>query len=93
MVKTLKINKLNITWVFRHKWDKRSKAIEDRMFKGKVSLGLFFKKSLIVGKKNFETPNKWKSNLVPNYMFGLDLLVLKTWIDVDFGGMHLDIEK
>jgi hypothetical protein len=92
MVKRLKIKKLTIIWVFRHKWDKRSKDFDDRTFKKKASLGIFYRKSLIVGKRNFDTPKKWKNNLVPSYMFGLDLLVIKTWIDIDFGGMHLNIE-
>jgi hypothetical protein len=87
MVKSFSLYNINISLVFRHKWDKRSKDLDDRTFKGKWNLGLFFRRSKIVGKKDFSNPKKWSSNLVNDYMIGFNLLVISGWIEFNKGGM------
>ena len=87
MIKSIKIGKLNANLVFRHKWEAESKKRILVPFRT-YDLGIWFKKSKMVGKINFNDPKKWGSNLVGDYMFGINLLVVKIWISMDYNGMH-----
>jgi hypothetical protein len=83
----LKIGRININFVFRHKWDNKDEIynIEFRDYR----IGLWFKKSRIVGSKNFNKPKEWDNNLVNNYMIGIDLIICKMWVSFNRGGCLL----
>jgi len=91
MIKKLKLGKLSITFVFRHRFEKSDllSRMEWRMWQ----LGLFYRHSNIVGRNNFKNPSQWKNNLVENHMFGVELLLCKFWIDVHYNGMELEINN
>ena len=92
MVKRFEIKGLNLTFVFRHRFEKHKEAYEkyghSSMFR-KYELGIWFRPVKIVGRKEFKTPNKWKNNLVGSYMLGVDLILCKCWVEVNYGGMVL----
>lgn len=85
MVRTCNIKGLNLTFVFRHRWEKKNRLIVKSEFR-KYELGIFYEKNKAVSKKNFKTPKNW--TLVPTFMLGLRLLVCKCWISVDYNVMH-----
>ena len=86
MVGKIKIGNFTLISVFKHKFEKRkSLRTEFRDW----SLGIWFERSVIVGKKDFSNPKKWKDGMVNSYKIGINLLVCKFWISWDFGGMHL----
>lgn len=88
MVTEIKLGKLNIDFVFRHKWDAKSKSsgIWDATFK-KYELGLWFRRSVIVSSRYFgNSSDDWYKNMVGNYMFGVNLLVCKFWIELNYNG-------
>lgn len=90
--KSIEIGKWNITFVFRHKWEKFDESVE--IFRHKMNfrdwkLGLWFKQSKILGKKGFIRPDH---HLVNSYMLGIDLLVCKAWVSWNKDGLELKIE-
>ena len=91
MTRRLRILGLNILFVFRHKWDnpKRHRTY-DYMFRN-YELGIWFKKCRIVGKKDFRNPKAWANNMVNDYTFGINLLVCKFWVSVNYNGKILTI--
>jgi hypothetical protein len=89
MIKYIKIGKLNVSLVLRHRLEKQKRF--SRTFT-KWQVSFWFNKSRIVGVSNFGNPNEWKNNTVNSYMVGFELLLFKAWINWDFGGMHLDID-
>jgi hypothetical protein len=91
MVKHFTLGKTNITLVFRHRWDNPKQRSWNRPFP-KWELGVWFKKNIIVGSRNFSDSKQWKNNMVNSYMLGVEFLLGRVWIEVDRGGMHLDIE-
>jgi hypothetical protein len=92
-VKDIKIRNCTISIVFRHRFEeKERKKSFDRTFK-RWELGLWVKKSMIVGRKDFSNPKKWGSNLVPSWMFGVELFVCRAWFEIDFGGMHFELPE
>jgi hypothetical protein len=90
----LKVGKLNFTFVFRHRFEKKRKEnpLDDFTLWMEWELGFFFRRLQTVGKKNFHNPNEWKNNHVYMYMLGLNLLWCKAWFTVDRGSMNLGIE-
>jgi len=90
MIKTFKILKINLSFVFRHKWDEKSKERMDMTFRD-YRIGFWFRKRQIVGSNNFKNVNKWSSNLVNSYTIGVDLFIAKFWISFDLNGMHLNV--
>lgn len=68
--------------IFRHKWDKYDKTFS-LMF-NKYSIGLWIKPYLAIAKKTNYQKDK-KLHHVRGYLIGLDLIFIKTWIDVCFG--------
>jgi len=96
IVKHLNIGKLQITFVLRHRWekfeDKTEKIMNDITMWREWRLGIFFKRYEIVGKKNFNKPKEWKNNMVYEYMFGINLLVIKFWFTFVRNGMHINID-
>jgi len=86
MVKQIKIGNLNLNFVFRHKWDEKSKkSFTD--FKN-YEIGLWYRKSKMISTKNFQDPKKWGDNVVGNHTIGINLLVCKSWVAIDYNGKH-----
>jgi hypothetical protein len=46
----------------------------------------------MVGRNDFTNPKRWEDNLVNSYMLGIDLLIIKSWIEWDINGMHLEMK-
>jgi hypothetical protein len=86
MVKNISINKLNLSFVIRHKWDEDSKSQSFNHMFSTYNCGIWFRKTRKVGAKNFKLPKEWGSNIVNHYMVGLDLFVIKLWFTCDWGG-------
>lgn len=92
-----KIGKLEFTFVYRYRYEKY-KDNSERLYKQHTmwrewELGFFFKRSLMVGKRNFNKPKEWGSNLVPMYMVGMNLLIWKFWFTVHKGGMTIKLNE
>lgn len=82
------------TFVFRHrfeKYDDKIDQLKSNMDWRGWELGIWFRRTKIVGKKNFSKPKEWGNNLVPSYMFGIKLLICKAWIEYNKGGMSIKI--
>lgn len=86
MIKKIKLGKTEFLFVFRHKWDNRNKQTYDSNFRD-YRLGIWFKRSKIVGKKGFNKPKEWKNNIVNDYMIGINLIICKMWVTFTRGGM------
>lgn len=97
IVKHLVIGRTRFTFVIRHRWekfeDKTEKIMNDISMWRKWELGFWFKRSQIVGSKNFKNPNEWKNNLVYEYMFGINLVITKLWFTFVRNGMHININE
>ena len=87
MVGKFKIVKIKFTFVFRHKWDNPDKMRYNVEFRD-YRIGFWFKRSRIVGRKNFSKPKEWGNNLVNDYMIGVDLIICKMWVSFNKGGMY-----
>lgn len=88
MVGKLKIGKIKFTFVFIHKWDNQDETRYNSEFRD-YRIGLWFKKSRIVGSKNFNNPKEWGNNFVNDYMIGMNLIICKIWVSFNRGGMSL----
>lgn len=87
MIRKINIRGLNITFVFRHKWDKISKDTAYNIEFKNYELGLWFRLNRMVGRKNFRNTDQWKNNMVNLYKIGVNLLVAKCWIEIHYKGM------
>jgi hypothetical protein len=90
MVRRLKIGQIKLTFVFRHKWDIKNEIRYNSEFRD-YRIGLWFKKSRIVGSKNFNKPKEWGNNLVNDYMIGVNLIICKAWVSFNRGGKSLNV--
>lgn len=97
MIKCLNIRNIEISFEFTHRWEKfeneGEKIINDMTTWREWQLGLYFRRIFIVGKKNFNKPKEWKNNLVPEYIFGINLLICICSITFVRGGMNLEIKN
>lgn len=93
MVKRLKIKNRNIAFVFKTKYDKTDKILEHRSRWRKIRLGLFYSKTKVVSTKNFKDAKSWSVNLVNEYMFGVNLIIIKMWFTISKNAMILDIKE
>ena len=93
MLSRIQIGKCTLTGVLRYRWESRTNDLRDYGMWKEWSLSIWFKTYKAVGRKNFKQVDKWGSNLKTCYMFGVDLLIVKLWVDIDFGAMHLGIKK
>lgn len=94
-ISRFKIGKAKIVLVGKYRYSEEQKKdlISRNTTWNKWSLGLWFKRSKVVGSKNFKDPNKWSQNLVNDYMLGIDLLIFQGWINWNRGGMVLEIKE
>lgn len=88
MVGNLRIGKIKFTFVFRHKWDNQDGFKYNSEFQD-YRIGFWFKRSRIVGSKNFSKVKEWGNNLVNDYTIGVNLIICKMWISFNRGGMSL----
>jgi len=77
MTKELNIGKLNIIFVFKHKWEKEQQRIYSEF--NTKQLGLFWRKDMVVGRRKKGKAMFDSDNLVPSYLFGINLIVCKFW--------------
>jgi hypothetical protein len=94
MIKKIKIGSFRCELVFRHIWEGDSDDVFCSNYtvyemKKKKSLGIWFKKDMIVGPaRKTETGTSIDTfspdNLVNNYMLGFDLIAFKIWFDFRF---------
>ena len=93
-IKYLNIKGIKITLVGKYRYSKNEDDDESTYESLSTwrdwSLGFWFKKYKIVGSKNFKDPKKWNSNLVNQYMFGINLLIFKGWFTICRGGKTLN---
>lgn len=90
MIKRIKIGRLNICLVLRHRFEKQRRF--SRTFT-RWEIGVWCKKDRMVGVSRFSDPTEWKNNLVNSYMLGIELLLFRAWINWDFGGAHIEIDN
>lgn len=90
MIGKIKIRNFTLISVFKHRFEKSKTWRSD--FR-EWSLGVWFEKSKMVGRKDFSSPKKWGEELVNSYEVGMDLLICRFWVSWDFGGMHLEEAK
>ena len=92
MVGKINIGKLHIRGVLRHRYEKGRKDDYLRWNEFRDwRLGVWFRKYKAVGHKNFKEPSKWSDNLASVHQLGIDLLVIKAWIEIDYGVKHFEI--
>lgn len=92
IIKKYKIGKTQITFVWKYRYSKDPDEFEKFIEWKEWKISIWFKKDKIVGKKDFKYPNKWKDNLVNDYMIGLDFLIIRTWVKWHRGGMEIKID-
>lgn len=89
----IKIGPFRSNFVLRHRWEKDRSISNYTVWdmRRRFKLGIWFERSKAVGpiRKGInreETVNRTftKSNYVNTYMFGMDLIVCKCWIDFSF---------
>ena len=91
----MKIGNVNFTFVFRHKFEKPKDTVDEfrsRQYWKEWKIGLWYKFSKMVGKKEFNKPSKWKNNLVGSHMIGCHLLLCKFWVEFNRGGMQISLK-
>jgi hypothetical protein len=89
MTKDFNIGKLNLLFVFRHKWEKEQQRIYSEF--NTKQLGLFWRKDMVVGRRKKGKAMFDSDNLVPSYMFGVNLIVCKFWFNIDFNSLNIKI--
>ena len=92
MITTINIIGYRINFIFRHRFEK--KDIFTRLTEWKdYKFGLWFKTYKSVGKpKNGPAIIGQKSTLTNCYMFGVDLIICKFWINVSYRPLILNID-
>lgn len=98
MLSKFKIKGFRVSFVLRHRWEKDSDSMisnyQANNIKMNWQLGIWAKRYQVVGRVRVPQ-NQWvrdeviketfsKSNLVNNYMIGLDLIVCKVWVSFTF---------
>jgi hypothetical protein len=85
-----KLGHLSITAVFRHQWDDDNDLYNKFKYKTKT-LGLWWKKDEAVGttKKGKEAFSK--SNMMPSFTIGLNLIWATCWLNIDWKVLKLKI--
>ena len=89
MVKKITLGTCHLTLVFRHRWEKEKYSY--RTFR-RWELGLWFKKTKMVGIHNVQHPATWSQHLVNSYMLGVEFLIGRAWVSWDWGGMHFEVK-
>lgn len=91
MIKKTNIFGYRINFVFRHKYEKKMDLL-DKMEWRDYRLGTWFKKYIAVGKPKDGPAVIGKNGTTTKcYMFGVDLLICKFWIDISHRPLILEI--
>lgn len=94
MVKILNIKNWNIKLIFKSKYPKPKKpSLRFNHEWRTLKLGIFCNKNIILGSKDFSDHKKWKNNFVPNYTFGVNLIIFNIWVEWNKGGMYIKETK
>lgn len=90
MVAKLKVFGINISFTFRHKWDKKSRSKSYSTEFRNYELGLWFSKNKVLSKikRNNET-KKLNLTSVNDYTIGVRLIVVKFWVSFNKGRLNL----
>lgn len=93
MVSTINILGYRIKFVFRHRFEKETN-LYDRFEWRSYELGIWYKKykSLFKPKDGPATIGQ-NSKLTNVYMFGVNLIICKFWIDISYRPLILKIDK
>lgn len=93
MNKRFTFGKLNITLTLRHYWETDSRLINISTFRQK-QLGIWYSKTKAISTK-YEGKEMFtkKDNLANSYSFGIRLLYIFTWINIDYGVKHFKIKN
>lgn len=94
-IKRLKIGDLTVKFVLRHYWENTDPDniwIRRYDFRRK-ELGFWYDKNMAVGTSKKGKEAFHSSNLVPSYMFGVNLLYVKFWITIDRKVLHINLDK
>ena len=86
------IGKLHINYSFKYRYTKIKEDGNAYEFERKWrdwKIGIWFRKNLIVGRKDFNMPKNWAKNMVNSYTFGMDLLIIKMWVGFSYNGKQL----
>ena len=85
------IGKTKIVFVGKYRYSKNVSILDRISEWRRWEIGIWFRKNRVVGSKNFKTPDKWNENLVNSYMIGIDLLIIKGWIEWSKGAKEIEI--
>jgi hypothetical protein len=90
----LDIGKLNITFVFRHRFEKsKDDDILITYWIGhefrEWEIGFWFRREKIVSRKEHRDLRKWKNYLVNSFTLGVNLLICKAWISWNINGLEI----
>ena len=92
MVKRTSIFGWNLSFVFRHKYEKDLDLL-DKMRWNEYKLGVWFKKYKSVGKPIKGPAVIGKDGTLTNsYMIGIHLLVCKFWINISYRPLILNLD-
>lgn len=91
MIAKLKIGRLNLSLVLRHRWE-RGDLVQRLDFKTR-RLGLWWRRDLVVGVREQGRAAFDRNNLVPSWSLGLDLIVGRVWLAWDLGARHFNTNK
>jgi hypothetical protein len=75
--------------VFKHKWEKEQQRIYSEF--NTKQLGLFWRKDMVVGRRKKGKAMFDSDNLVPSYLFGINLIVCKFWLNLDINSLNIKI--
>lgn len=92
MIKKVYTKWFVLRFVFRHRWESRSEAWEALRMGGNYELGIWLRTYRAVG--NARGPLSFvfsDKNSVRGYMFGVNLIVCKFWIDISGPVLELKV--
>lgn len=84
MIARKQLGKLGVSIVLRYYGDEKSRLLRRANWNQK-KLGIFWSKSLAVGSKIKGRDMFRTKNLVPCYLFGLNLIWAEIWVELEWG--------
>ena len=81
----MKIRNVGIKFVFRHYWEKKDRTWMIQTEWNEKRVGFFWRKNLAVGSRIKGKGAFKHENLVPCYLFGIELGWMKGWVEFEFG--------
>lgn len=82
MVKHLTIKNWNISFVFRHKFEKDRGCKQRKCMKKEYSLGVYYRRHQTLEKTDCKSAEEWRNNFVSVYVFGVDLILCKMYMSI-----------